>query len=189
MGCTLPQARQRLRTAPNNTQRPALRRFRRPHVHKAHQNRTRNFITVSSPFAGDPEKADNLKNNSHQNSHQQNWPPATRGQFAYNSFIILVPGGGVEPPRGCPRRILSPYLLQTLDLWLYYLQQLTGRDGEVLCGPVRGYFGSLGIVWGIDNRNDSRRTCLCPKHPPNQDFAASLLDLTRYGPDGGQLFG
>src|SRR5271170_4644957 len=22
--------------------------------------------------------------------------------------FILVPGGGVEPPRGCPRRILSP---------------------------------------------------------------------------------
>jgi hypothetical protein len=22
-------------------------------------------------------------------------------------LIILVPGGGVEPPRGCPRRILS----------------------------------------------------------------------------------
>jgi hypothetical protein len=25
-------------------------------------------------------------------------------------LIILVPGGGVEPPRGCPRRILSPFL-------------------------------------------------------------------------------
>ncbi len=22
---------------------------------------------------------------------------------------LLVPGGGVEPPRGCPRRILSPF--------------------------------------------------------------------------------
>jgi hypothetical protein len=26
-------------------------------------------------------------------------------------FILLVPGGGVEPPRGCPRRILSPLRL------------------------------------------------------------------------------
>ena len=27
------------------------------------------------------------------------------------SFIILVPGGGVEPPRPCDRRILSPLRL------------------------------------------------------------------------------
>jgi hypothetical protein len=26
-------------------------------------------------------------------------------------LILLVPGGGVEPPRGCPRRILSPLRL------------------------------------------------------------------------------
>ncbi len=52
-----------------------------------------------------------------------------------------------------PRRILSPYLLQIRDLRLYYLQQLTGCDGEVPCGPVRGYFGSLDIVLGIVNRN------------------------------------
>jgi hypothetical protein len=25
--------------------------------------------------------------------------------------LMLVPGGGVEPPRGCPRRILSPLRL------------------------------------------------------------------------------
>ena len=30
-----------------------------------------------------------------------------RGHFGSKPFIILVPGGGVEPPRGCPRRILS----------------------------------------------------------------------------------
>ena len=29
----------------------------------------------------------------------------------HNLFILLVPGGGVEPPRGCPRRILSPLSL------------------------------------------------------------------------------
>jgi hypothetical protein len=28
-----------------------------------------------------------------------------------NLLILLVPGGGVEPPRGCPRRILSPLRL------------------------------------------------------------------------------
>jgi len=65
----------------------------------------------------------------------------------------VVPGGGVEPPRGCPRRILSPYLLQIKDLQLYYLQQLTGDNGEVPCGPVKGYFGSLDIVLGIVSRN------------------------------------
>src|SRR5580698_726142 len=31
--------------------------------------------------------------------------------FQCNSLILLVPGGGVEPPRGCPRRILSPLRL------------------------------------------------------------------------------
>jgi hypothetical protein len=31
--------------------------------------------------------------------------------FAYKSFIILVPGGGVEPPRAEARRILSPLRL------------------------------------------------------------------------------
>jgi hypothetical protein len=68
-------------------------------------------------------------------------------------LIVLVPGGGVEPPRPCDRRILSPYLLQIRDLRLYYLQQLTGCDGKVPCGPVRGYFGSLDIVLGIVSRN------------------------------------
>ena len=34
-----------------------------------------------------------------------------RDHFRYKSFRILVPGGGVEPPRGCPRRILSPLRL------------------------------------------------------------------------------
>jgi hypothetical protein len=33
------------------------------------------------------------------------------------------------------------------------LQRLTGNDGEVPCGPVRGYFGSLDIVLGIVSRN------------------------------------
>jgi hypothetical protein len=65
----------------------------------------------------------------------------------------MVPGGGGEPPRPCGRRILSPYLLQIKDLPLYYLQQLTGDNGEVPCGPVKGYFGSLDIVLGIVSRN------------------------------------
>jgi hypothetical protein len=60
-----------------------------------------------------------------------------------------VPGGGIEPPWSCLRRILSPYLLQIKDLPLYYLQQLTGDNGEVPCGPVKGYLGSLDIVLGI----------------------------------------
>ncbi len=33
------------------------------------------------------------------------------GYFAYNSFIFLVPGGGLEPPRPCGLRILSPLRL------------------------------------------------------------------------------
>ena len=35
----------------------------------------------------------------------------SRGQIPLKLFILLVPGGGVEPPRGCPRRILSPLRL------------------------------------------------------------------------------
>jgi hypothetical protein len=39
------------------------------------------------------------KTNSHQNSHQRNGLSRWRGHFTHKSFIILVPGGGVEPPR------------------------------------------------------------------------------------------
>ena len=41
-------------------------------------------------------------------------------------MIPLVPGGGVEPPRGCPRRILSPFfaLLQALA-WSRKNSQIT----------------------------------------------------------------
>ncbi len=46
------------------------------------------------------------------NSHQTILAsPISRGQFNLNSLVLLVPGGGVEPPRGCPRRILSPLRL------------------------------------------------------------------------------
>ncbi len=48
------------------------------------------------------------------NSHlglKQNDLSLSRGHFAYKYFRILVPGGGFEPPRGCPRRILSPLRL------------------------------------------------------------------------------
>ena len=34
-----------------------------------------------------------------------------RGQFQSKLFVLLVPGGGVEPPRPCDRRILSPLRL------------------------------------------------------------------------------
>ena len=101
-------------------------------------------------------------------------------QFLHKSVILLVPGGGVEPPRGCPRRILSPYLLQIRDLRLYYLKQLTGCDDKVPCGPVRGYFGTLDIVLGIVSRNgfpadlpmpktstNAGLRCFAPQTPPN----------------------
>ena len=35
----------------------------------------------------------------------------SRGHLHLKLFISMVPGGGVEPPRGCPRRILSPLRL------------------------------------------------------------------------------
>src|ERR1700678_2603273 len=49
----------------------------------------------------------------------------------YKSFVILVPGGGVEPPRPCGRRILSPLRLpvppsrRTSILSAYLLFSLT----------------------------------------------------------------
>ena len=40
----------------------------------------------------------------------ENQPLISRGWIQPKSFILLVPGGGVEPPRPCDRRILSsPY--------------------------------------------------------------------------------
>ncbi len=48
LGRTLQKARTRLRETRYHTQRPPLHRLRHPHVRKNHQNRTYNFITVSS---------------------------------------------------------------------------------------------------------------------------------------------
>src|ERR1700722_6844444 len=39
------------------------------------------------------------------------WPPDFKRPIQSKLFALLVPGGGVEPPRGCPRRILSPLRL------------------------------------------------------------------------------
>jgi hypothetical protein len=47
---------------------------------------------------------ENLKTNSHQRFCLSDF----ERQKQRRPFMILVPGGGVEPPRGCPRRILSP---------------------------------------------------------------------------------
>lgn len=43
-----------------------------------------------------------------QRAHQRKRPLGQERSFRSK---ILVPGGGVEPPRGCPRRILSPLRL------------------------------------------------------------------------------
>ena len=47
----------------------------------------------------------------HQNMHQ--WFPSSSNSqhISSKSFSLLVPGGGVEPPRPCDRRILSPLRL------------------------------------------------------------------------------
>ena len=42
---------------------------------------------------------------------KQYWPLVFERPIQLKLFILLVPGGGVEPPRGCPRRILSPLRL------------------------------------------------------------------------------
>ena len=41
------------------------------------------------------------------------------GTNYWNEDLRLVPGGGVEPPRGCPRRILSPLRLPVPPSRLY----------------------------------------------------------------------
>ena len=97
----------------------------------------------------------------------------------------MVPGGGVEPPRGCPRRILSPYLLQIRDLRLYYLQQLTWDNGEVPCGPVKGYFGSLDIVLGIVSRNGFPADLPMSKTSAIRQDAADGARVTLYTPHRG----
>jgi hypothetical protein len=47
----------------------------------------------------------------HQNMHQRIPSFSSSEHFFNKSFILLVPGGGVEPPRPCDRRILSPLRL------------------------------------------------------------------------------
>jgi hypothetical protein len=70
-------------------------------------------------------------------STKQNRPLALSGSFSPKAFI-LVPGGGVEPPRGCPRRILSPFfaLLQGLAL---------SRENSQIASIHRGFcdYGTL----------------------------------------------
>ena len=39
------------------------------------------------------------------------WPFLSAWPFRSKAFVLLVPGGGVEPPRPCGRRILSPLRL------------------------------------------------------------------------------
>jgi hypothetical protein len=53
------------------------------------------------------------------------------------SLILLVPGGGVEPPRGCPRRILSPLRLPVPPSRLWLVQLVYPGRG------VAGKFGNL----------------------------------------------
>jgi hypothetical protein len=60
-----------------------------------------------------------------------------------------VPGGGVEPPRGCPRRILSNLRLATEALRFYCLQPLDpfASDGTpwFCIVPSRSFGHTLGI--------------------------------------------
>ena len=54
----------------------------------------------------------------------------------------MVPGGGVEPPRGCPRRILSPLRLPVPPSRLgedvpNILRKSAGKFGLVLIGINR----------------------------------------------------
>jgi hypothetical protein len=75
----------------------------------------------------------------------------------------MVPGGGVEPPRGCPRRILSPLRLPVPPSrhweghWLVYppgLKEEISRNQSgrlrVAVGAVslRGSAGSSGALGG-----------------------------------------
>ena len=72
----------------------------------------------------------------HQNMHRRVWPDVDFGLIQYKSFILMVPGGGVEPPRGCPRRILSPLRLPVppsrRKLILLYLALWT-QAAELVC--------------------------------------------------------
>ena len=58
-----------------------------------------------------PRTAKSRRPTATRTATKQNDLSVSSGHFACKSFIILVPGGGVEPPRGCPRRILSPLRL------------------------------------------------------------------------------
>ncbi len=95
---------------------PDTRRSQCPPVTAIYLQRT-NFPWVSESQERPPNshlRADAVeakKPTATRTATKQNCLSLSKGHFACKSLRILVPGGGVEPPRGCPRRILSPLRL------------------------------------------------------------------------------
>jgi hypothetical protein len=79
--------------------------------HLSSEHRLSVIDRIAAAPSAETNRTKKLKPTATKTTTKQQWPLGRSGHFTYKYFIILVPGGGVEPPRGCPRRILSPLRL------------------------------------------------------------------------------
>jgi hypothetical protein len=81
-----------------------------------------------------------------------------RTKLDQNRCFSLVPGGGVEPPRGCPRRILSPFF--TL------LQGLARSRRNSQIASIHKGFSRYGVLHRIAPNRTKFRYKPAPKSAP-----------------------
>ena len=104
---------------------------------------------------------------------KQQWPPPKKWPLALKFFVLLVPGGGGEPPRPCDRRILRPNLgvlqqaaRQRTDshnihiikdmLATAILQDVAGNGSSVGCKHAPEHALINGFLKERDNKNGHR---------------------------------
>jgi hypothetical protein len=96
----------------------------------------------------------------------------------FKLFILLVPGGGVEPPRPCDRRILSPLRLPVPPSRLYQLTRSA-------YGPNRHQFRfcqsdrtSESSIWPIPPTSSSHLVSHSLSHRPSPSTASFVHSAT-----------
>ena len=114
------------------------------------------ILAINAPTT--PERPQPSHPTATRTAINENWPLAVEGQFRSKSFILLVPGGGVEPPRGCPRRILSPFFA--------LLQAFAWSRRNVPIASIHRGFSDYGLLHRIAPNRTKFRYKPAPKPAP-----------------------